>query len=86
MTKRKKQIQQEELLRLVSIHFNITGFEKFEYCTNHEKIDIFLVLTMYIFLLTVRLIKYTKQLDFIDGKKKKEITDKYTFFFNFINK
>lgn len=49
MTKRKKQIQQEELLRLVSIHFNITGFEKFEYCTNHEKIDIFLVLTMYIF-------------------------------------
>lgn len=45
MTKRKKQIQQEELLRLVSIHFNITGFEKFEYCTNHEKIDIFLVLT-----------------------------------------
>lgn len=27
----------------------IIGFEKFEYCINYEKIDIFLVLIMYIF-------------------------------------
>lgn len=40
----------------------------------------FLVLTMDIFMLTVRLIKYTKQLDFIDGKKK-EIACKSSFFF-----
>lgn len=39
-----------------------------------------LVLTMDIFMLTVRLIKYTKQLDFIDGKKK-EIACKSSFFF-----
>lgn len=35
----------------------------------------------YFFLLTVRLIKYTKQLDFIDGKKR-EITSKSSFFFS----
>lgn len=40
----------------------------------------FLVLTMAIFMLTVRLIRYTKQLDFIDGKKK-EIACKSSFFF-----
>lgn len=40
----------------------------------------FLVLTMAIFMLTVRLIRYTKQLDFIDGEKK-EIACKSSFFF-----